>query len=109
MCVLGGVDVKDAVWRSLKHCMVNSVAKKINWRGVNGKLAFQKLHLKGIITETVRNNPLSSKATNQEVEMFIKRWLHLASDRDGGRREREVRKQRELAAEASEGRHQNQE
>ena len=41
---------------------------------------------------TVRNNQLTATATDQEVEAYIKRWLHLAGDRDGGRREREEKR-----------------
>jgi len=41
---------------------------------------------------TVRNNRLTATATDQEVEAYIKKWLHLAGDRDGGRREREERR-----------------
>lgn len=46
-----------------------------------------------IFLGTVRNNRLTATATDQEVECYIKRWLHLASDRDGGRRKREERRQ----------------
>ena len=48
--VIGGVDVKDCVWRVMKHCFTNALAKQLNWRGVNGKTAFHKLQLKDIIT-----------------------------------------------------------
>uniref|UniRef100_A0A3Q3KAH7 DUF4806 domain-containing protein n=1 Tax=Monopterus albus TaxID=43700 RepID=A0A3Q3KAH7_MONAL len=39
----------------------------------------------------VRQNRLTSTASNMEVEVAIKRWLHLASDRDGGRKARDGR------------------
>ncbi|KAK2881489.1 hypothetical protein Q8A67_018757 [Cirrhinus molitorella] len=90
--VIGGVDIKDSVWRIMKHCFTNPLAKQLNWCGINGKTAFHGLHMKDVITGTVRNNKLTATATNQEVECYIKRWLHLASDRDGGRREREERR-----------------
>ncbi|KAF4113644.1 hypothetical protein G5714_006189 [Onychostoma macrolepis] len=87
-----GVDVKDSVWRVMGHCITNSLGKQLNWRGINGKTAFHKLQLKDVITGTVRNNRLTAAATDQEIETFIKKWLHLSSDRDGGRREREKRR-----------------
>ncbi|XP_071059130.1 uncharacterized protein [Pseudochaenichthys georgianus] len=90
--VIGGLDVKDCVWRVMKHCFTNSLAKQLNWRGINGKTAFHRLQLKDVITGTVRNNRLTATATDQEVESYIKKWLHLAGDRDGGRREREERR-----------------
>ncbi|XP_058612110.1 uncharacterized protein LOC131527209 isoform X1 [Onychostoma macrolepis] len=89
---IGGVDVKDSVWRVMGHCITNSHGKQLNWRGINGKTAFHKLQLKDVITGTVRNNRLTAAATDQEIETFIKKWLHLSSDRDGGRREREKRR-----------------
>ncbi|KAF4109510.1 hypothetical protein G5714_010583 [Onychostoma macrolepis] len=89
---IGGVDVKDSVWRVMGHCITNSLGKQLNWRGINGKTAFHKLQLKDVITGTVRNNRLTAAATDQEIETFIKKWLHLSSDRDGGRREREKRR-----------------
>ncbi|XP_024116108.1 uncharacterized protein LOC112137831 [Oryzias melastigma] len=93
LSVIGGVDIKDSVWRIMKRCLTNALAKQLNWRGVNGKTAFQRLGLKDVISRTVRNNILTKAATDQEIDTFIKRWLHLAGDRDGGRRKREERRQ----------------
>ncbi|XP_078027182.1 uncharacterized protein LOC144464333 [Epinephelus lanceolatus] len=92
LSVIGGVDIKDMVWMIMKHLFTNSLAKQLNWRGVNGKTAFHSLQLKDVITGTVRNNHLTATATDQEVEAYIKRWLHLTGDRDGGRREREEKR-----------------
>ncbi|XP_051556877.1 uncharacterized protein LOC127442740 [Myxocyprinus asiaticus] len=78
--VIGTVDIKDSVWRVMKHCFTNSLAKQLNWHGINGKTAFHRLHLKDVITGTVRNNRLTATATDQEVESYIKRWLQLVSD-----------------------------
>ncbi|XP_036431183.1 uncharacterized protein LOC118811081 [Colossoma macropomum] len=44
----------------------------------------------------VRHNRGTSKATAQEIEMWIKRWLHLSMDREGGRRERQERRRARL-------------
>ncbi|XP_030608516.1 uncharacterized protein LOC115796315 isoform X2 [Archocentrus centrarchus] len=92
LSVIGGVNIKDTVWRIMKNIFTNSLAKQLNWRGVNGKTAFHSLQLKDVIAGTVRRNHLTATATEQEVETFIKRWLHLAGDRDGGRREREEKR-----------------
>ena len=35
--------------------------------------------------EAVRKNPVMSRASNLEVESFVKKWLRNASDRMGGR------------------------
>lgn len=39
-------------------------------------------------TGAVRQNPLTGKASNKDIEFNIIKWLHLAGDREGGRRER---------------------
>lgn len=38
--------------------------------------------------EAVRRNPSCAQATELEVENVIKRWFHLAGDREGGRKKR---------------------
>lgn len=40
------------------------------------------------ILEAVRRNPSCAQATELEVENVIKRWFHLAGDREGGRKKR---------------------
>lgn len=45
----GGSIVKETVWRIMKKTLGNSLAKTINWRGLNGKTSFSSLHLKGVI------------------------------------------------------------
>ncbi|XP_073707197.1 uncharacterized protein [Garra rufa] len=52
LSVIGGVDIKDSVWRVMKHCFTNSLAKQLNWRGINGKTAFHRLQLKDVIVTT---------------------------------------------------------
>uniref|UniRef100_A0A3B3RP40 DUF4806 domain-containing protein n=1 Tax=Paramormyrops kingsleyae TaxID=1676925 RepID=A0A3B3RP40_9TELE len=47
---IGGVDTKDTVWRIMKYTLSNSLAKMLNWRGINGKTAFHNLILKYVIT-----------------------------------------------------------
>jgi len=40
-------------------------------------------------------NPLTSKATDHSIEKEIKEWLKFASERDGGKKLRELKKRRE--------------
>ncbi|KAJ8004341.1 hypothetical protein DPEC_G00158170 [Dallia pectoralis] len=85
----GGTAVKDTVWRMMGYLLTNELARQMNWKGANGKAAFKNLILRGIINEAVRRNRLTATSTDQETELWIKRWLHLAGDRDGGRRARQ--------------------
>ncbi|XP_067309016.1 uncharacterized protein [Pseudorasbora parva] len=86
--LLGGVDVKDTVWRIMKQAIKNDLAKTVNWRGVNGKTSFQSLEFKSVVIEAVRRNPTCAQITELEVEKAIIRWFHLAGDREGGRKKR---------------------
>jgi len=47
--MIGGMTVKETVWRVLTKMLTNNFAKKVNWRGANGKQAFEPLALKGIL------------------------------------------------------------
>ena len=44
---------------------------------------------------SVRMNPLTSKATDSSIEKEIKEWLKFASERDGGNKLRQIKKQRD--------------
>ncbi len=46
----GGESVKSTVWRVLKQAIKNDLAKNISWRGLNGKVPFEKLHLRAVVT-----------------------------------------------------------
>uniref|UniRef100_A0A672LHI4 DUF4806 domain-containing protein n=1 Tax=Sinocyclocheilus grahami TaxID=75366 RepID=A0A672LHI4_SINGR len=87
--LIGGCDTKDTVWRTMHRTISNDLAKSINWRGVNGKISLAALQIKDVVIDAVRKNVFSSTATNSEIENVMKRWLHLASDRDGGRKRRQ--------------------
>uniref|UniRef100_A0A8C6T482 DUF4806 domain-containing protein n=1 Tax=Neogobius melanostomus TaxID=47308 RepID=A0A8C6T482_9GOBI len=84
----GGMDVRDSVWRIMHTLLSTSLAKQVNMRGINGKIGFQRLKLREVVIAAVRRNRLTSGATEQEIEGTIKRWLHLAPDRAGGRKAR---------------------
>lgn len=87
----GGLTVKDTVWRVMAKVMTNQLAKMINWRGVNGKSAFEPLGIKDVVLRAVRRNQATADASDGDIEAYIKRWLQLAPDRDGGRRSRALR------------------
>ncbi|XP_038565347.1 vacuolar protein sorting-associated protein VTA1 homolog isoform X2 [Micropterus salmoides] len=95
LALKGGTDIRECVWRIMHAMITNSLAKNINMRGINGKIGFQRLQIRDVVIAAVRRNRLTSGATDQEIDSTIKRWLHLAPDRDGGRRERMRRKERE--------------
>uniref|UniRef100_A0A9J8CWV3 DUF4806 domain-containing protein n=1 Tax=Cyprinus carpio carpio TaxID=630221 RepID=A0A9J8CWV3_CYPCA len=82
--LVGGFDLKDTVWRVLKATFTTPVARGMNWRGVNGKIGVQRLVVKEVIIGAVRQNPLTEKASNKDIEFNIIKWLHLAGDREGG-------------------------
>ncbi|GAA6081362.1 uncharacterized protein LOC113085053 isoform X1 [Tachysurus ichikawai] len=68
--------------------LVNTLALKVNMRGVNGKTGFLRLQIRDVVIVAVRRNRLTSEATEKEIDSTVKRWLYLAPDRDGGRKER---------------------
>ncbi|CAL8341990.1 unnamed protein product [Gadus morhua 'NCC'] len=85
----GGADAKDTVWRILKQAIKNDLAKNISWRGMNGKISFEKLLLKAVVKDAVRCNPSCSTATDVQIADAIKRWFYWAGDREGGRKKRQ--------------------
>ncbi|XP_062865586.1 uncharacterized protein LOC134328420 [Trichomycterus rosablanca] len=84
----GGMSTKESVWRIMAKVLTNSLAKTINWRGANNKQKMESLIIKKVILSAVRQNSFCSKAVDEEIEKYIKRWLQLAGDRDGGRKKR---------------------
>ncbi|XP_062316774.1 uncharacterized protein LOC134020631 [Osmerus eperlanus] len=55
----GGMTTKENVWRILGKLLTNALAMKINWRGANGKQAFEPLALKSVVighlpTQTIK-------------------------------------------------------
>lgn len=93
LALKGGVDLHECIWRIMHGLMTNSLARKINMRGINGKIGFQSLHLRNVVIAAVRRNRLTSEASEKDIDSTIKRWLYLAPDRDGGRKERQKRKE----------------
>ncbi|KAK5936207.1 hypothetical protein CgunFtcFv8_027668, partial [Champsocephalus gunnari] len=46
---VGGVDTKRVVWNILARMITCTVARRINWKGVNGKRAFNKMAMKIVL------------------------------------------------------------
>uniref|UniRef100_A0A8C6TPX0 DUF4806 domain-containing protein n=1 Tax=Neogobius melanostomus TaxID=47308 RepID=A0A8C6TPX0_9GOBI len=88
LSLIGGTDVRDTVFRIMKRVVSHSLATKTNWRGINGKSPFASLQLKDVIIAAVWKNPITPTASACEVEKYMKRWLQMAMDREGGRRRR---------------------
>ncbi|XP_029548437.1 uncharacterized protein LOC115149627 [Salmo trutta] len=82
----GGMTTKGNVWRILSKLLTNVLAMKMNWRGANGKQAFEPLALKSVVIGPVRRS--HSEVPDVEIEKYVKRWMQLAPDRDGGRKRR---------------------
>ncbi|XP_034465949.1 uncharacterized protein LOC117776262 isoform X3 [Hippoglossus hippoglossus] len=85
----GGMTTKESVWRIMAKLFTNTLAKNINWRGRNNKQKIENLTIKRVIINAVRQNSFCKDAVDEEIERFIKRWLQLAGDRDGGRKRRQ--------------------
>ncbi|KAM6938628.1 uncharacterized protein PEZ65_004874 [Lycodopsis pacificus] len=58
--LVGGLTIKETVWRVLGKMVSNTLAKTINWRGVNGKTGFESLGLKDVVSKSVRRNRVVS-------------------------------------------------
>ncbi|XP_043954449.1 extensin-3 [Gambusia affinis] len=92
LALKGGGSLNECVGRIMAALLTHSLSKQMNWLGVNGKIGFQHLHIKKLVTVAVRRNRLTSKATDKEIDMKITKWLQNASDRNGGRDERRRRR-----------------
>lgn len=85
----GGKTTKESVWRITAKLFTNTLAKNINWRGRNKKQKIENQTIKRVILNAVRQNAFCKDAVDEEMERYIKRWLQLAGDRDGGRKRRQ--------------------
>ncbi|XP_062852777.1 uncharacterized protein LOC134316351 isoform X2 [Trichomycterus rosablanca] len=86
--IIGGTNVRDTTWRTLQKMISNDLARSMNWKGANGKVSFSDSCLREIVNQ----------ATDVAIESVVKRWLHLAPDRDGGRKERARRQEEVISA-----------
>ncbi|XP_042345908.1 uncharacterized protein LOC121945674 [Plectropomus leopardus] len=85
----GGMTTKESVWRIMAKLFTNTLAININWRGRNNKQKMENLTIKRVILNAVRQNSFCKDAVDEEIESYMKRWLQLAADRDGGRKRRQ--------------------
>ncbi|XP_072249665.1 uncharacterized protein [Leuresthes tenuis] len=85
----GGMTTKESVWRIMAKLFTNTLAKNVNWRGRNNKQKIESLTIKRVVLNAVRQNSFCKDAVYEEIERYMKRWLQLAGDRDGGRKRRQ--------------------
>ncbi|XP_039505659.1 uncharacterized protein LOC120461499 [Pimephales promelas] len=85
---VGGQNSKRVTWNVLSRIFSNTVAKQINWKGVNGKRSFKEMLTQTLLIKAVRKNQVASSASDNEINQHAIRWFNLASDRGGGRKER---------------------
>ncbi|XP_061573409.1 uncharacterized protein LOC133438847 isoform X2 [Cololabis saira] len=85
----GGMTTKESVWRIMAKLFTNTLAKNVNWRGRNNKQKIESLTIKKVVLNAVRQNSFCKNAVDEEIERYMKRWLQLAGDRDGGRKRRQ--------------------
>ncbi|XP_065652611.1 uncharacterized protein LOC136079882 [Hydra vulgaris] len=88
----GGSTVKGIIWNLIPMVIGPNIEKKINWSGANNKLALKAMPLKKVLLGAVKINHLTSGASAEEVERWLKRYFQLSGDRNGGRKAREERK-----------------
>ncbi|XP_049901862.1 uncharacterized protein LOC126391272 isoform X1 [Epinephelus moara] len=89
LSLAGGMTTKESVWRIMAKLFTNTLAININWRGRNNKQKMENLTIKRVILNAVRQNSFCKDAVDEEIESYMKRWLQLAADRDGGRKRRQ--------------------
>ncbi|XP_046900281.1 uncharacterized protein LOC124483797 isoform X2 [Hypomesus transpacificus] len=84
---VGGQNTKRISWNVLSKIFSDTVAKIINWKGVNGKKCFKEMLTRTLLIKAVRKNHQS------EIDSCAIRWFNLASDRGGGRKDRAMAKE----------------
>ncbi|XP_039541171.1 uncharacterized protein LOC120488615 [Pimephales promelas] len=78
---VGGVHLKDNVKRVMEKLMTNEVMSNFNMKGGKGKLAFTKLRLFTVVTESVQRTTGETEANIAAAVTFC---LKYAPDRVGG-------------------------
>lgn len=71
---IGGQDTKHVTWNILSHIFCDSVAKKISWKGANGKMAFKQMALRAVLA---REYIMHKHATRQTVQFVEKSYFFL--------------------------------
>ncbi|XP_062322167.1 uncharacterized protein LOC134023826 [Osmerus eperlanus] len=88
---VGGQNTKRISWNVLSKIFSDTVAKRINWKGVNGKKCFKEMLTRTLLIKAVRKNHQS--APDSEIDSCAIRWFNLASDRGGGHKDRAMAKE----------------
>ncbi|KAK6477892.1 hypothetical protein HHUSO_G21544 [Huso huso] len=92
---IGGSDIKQVAWNILAPVFSDSVAKQMNWKGVNGKRSFATMAMKTMETFISQvqygKNPIVQNAMDEQVAKHSPGWFNLASDRGGGRKARSTK------------------
>ena len=58
---------KENVWKILSKLLTNALAMKINWRGANGKQAFEPLALKSVVIGKFHDHWLVQRPNVTEI------------------------------------------
>ncbi|XP_030251434.1 uncharacterized protein LOC115568360 isoform X4 [Sparus aurata] len=81
---IGGIHLKDNVKRIMEKLMSNDLMSQFNMKGGWGKLAFTKLRLFSVITESVLKTPGREEETEAKISEAVAFCLKYAPDRVGG-------------------------
>ncbi|XP_051743182.1 uncharacterized protein LOC127508834 isoform X2 [Ctenopharyngodon idella] len=85
LATIGGHDTKHVTWNILSRMFRDDVGRRINWKGVNGKKAFNQMESKKFLLCAVRKSHASRAATDDEIVKHTIRWFSLAADRGSSR------------------------
>ncbi|XP_048012495.1 uncharacterized protein LOC125245788 isoform X3 [Megalobrama amblycephala] len=85
LATVGGHDTKRVTWNILSRMFCDDVGRRINWKGVNGKKAFNQMESKKFLLCAVRKSHASRAATDDEITKHTIRWFNLAADRGSSR------------------------
>ncbi|KAF3845620.1 hypothetical protein F7725_008783 [Dissostichus mawsoni] len=85
---VGGVDTKRVVW----NILARMITCTDQLEGSKRKRAFSKMAMKIVLFRAVRKCAITSAAMDADISQHTIRWFNLASDREGGRQERQERR-----------------
>jgi len=89
LSLVGGRDGATATRKILATVISHKLSLNLNWSGRNDKEGIKDYTLIiKCITAALRRNPNLKTFTNVEIQGAIKAWLRNASDRKGGRSNR---------------------
>ncbi|KAG7483514.1 hypothetical protein MATL_G00039220 [Megalops atlanticus] len=86
LATIGGHDTKRVTWNILARMFHDDVGRRINWKGINGKMSYSQMASKTLLLHAVRKSHISRAATDEEILKHAIRWFNLAADRGTSRR-----------------------